>query len=438
MTNVMNFFKSTVFLIVLALSFVNFVAGQTVRFAEPRQEKLLNGMKLLVWNQPQAEKATVKLRIHSGAAFDPKDKMGVMALLADILFPTDDARSFFADELEGSLDITANYDYIQITATGKAAEIQAMLETLATAVTSPQITQENFALVKRARIEKVQALEKNPSYVADRAVAKRLFGDFPYGRSAEGTAESLAKIERADLLLARDRFFTGDNATLAVIGNIRPDFVYRATRQLFGGWKKAENKIPATFRLPDAPDTKEFAVELPNADKNSTRAAMVAAARSDKDFYATQVLTAILQKQFCLDNEETFGKSVYQPHLLRGVYIISKNSTNEKGAQSLPVSSGRCRLLAVKDGKFTYPAITQSDFEATKSALINNFQQKTQTLAELAELWLDVDTYRLTSVKDEMTKLNNVTLADVQRVADNLQKQPAVSVVVKKPITNQP
>ena len=58
-----------------------------------------------------------------------------------------------------------------------------------------------------------------------------------------------------------------------------------------------------------------------------------------------------------------------------------------------------------------------------------------QTLSEkttLAEFWLNVDTYQLISVKDEMSKLNNVTLADVQRVADNLRKQTAVSVVVKK------
>jgi zinc protease len=433
----MNFFKNTVIFAVLSLACAAFAAGQSARLPEPRQEKLLNGMKLLVWNEPRAEKATVKLRIHNGAAFDPKDKMGVMALLADILFPTDDAKSFFSEELEGSLDITANYDYLQITITSRSNEIQAILETLATAATNPQITQENFALVRDARMEKVRELEKNPSYVADRAVAQRLFGEFPYGRSIEGTTESLTKIDRADLLLARDRFLTADNATLAVVGNVRPDFVYRAARQLFGGWRKSERKIPATFRLPDAPDTKEFLVEFPGADKYFSRTAAVTAARNDKDFYATQILTRILQKQFCLNDDEKRSKSDYQPYLLRGVYLISQNTASRNDVESLPVSSGACQLLAVKDGRFSYPAITQGDFEAAKAAVVNDYRQKTQNLADLAEFWLDVDTYRLAPVKDEMAKLNNVTLADVQRAAENLRKQPTVKIIVKKPETNQ-
>ena len=430
----MNFFKTPVILVVLTLSLINLVAGQSTRFSEPRQEKLLNGMKLLIWNQPNAEKATIKLRIHSGAAFDPKDKMGVMALLGDILFPTDDTKSFFTEELDGSLDINTNYDYIQITITGKPDEIQAILETLATAVTNPQITQEYLDLVRNAQLEKVQKLEKTSSYIADRAVAKRLFGDFPYGKSPEGTTESLAKIDRADLLLARDRFFTADNSTLAVVGNVRPDFVYRAVRQLFGAWKKSENKIPATFRLPDAPDTKDFSIEVPDAEKSSFRAAVVVPSRTDKDFYAAQILTGIWQKQFCLNDEERFGKIGFQPYLLRGVYVISRNTVYGRQVQTAPAT---CQLLHLTNGTFNYPPVTQSDFEIVKAATINNYQRKTQSPVDLAELWLDVDTYRLTSHKDEMTKLNNVTFADVQRVAGNLQKQPAVSVTVKKSNTNQ-
>jgi predicted Zn-dependent peptidase len=420
-----NLFKTTVILVILTLVSLNFAAAQTVNFPAPQQEKLLNGLKLLTWNVPSADKVTVKIRIHSGAAFDPKDKMGTMALLGDILFPTAEAKAYFTEDLEGSLDITTNYDYLQITATGKTDEIQAILETLATVVTNPPIA-ENFATARDARLEKVKELEKNPAYIADRAVANRLFGDFPYGRSVEGTSASLTKIDKADLILARDRFFTADNATIAVVGNVRPDFVYRATRRLFGGCKKSDGKIPATFRLPDAPDTKEFMIEVADSDKFASRTAMSAAARSDKDFYATLILTRIWQKQFCLNNESNFGKSAYEPYLLRGAYVVSQNVVY--GKEELPMRSGNCQLLLIKDGKTVYPAITQNDFDAVKQTVTTEFQQKSP-----ADLWLDVDTYKLVSVKDEMTRLNNVTLADVQRVAQSLQKQPMVSVTIKKP-----
>lgn len=430
----MNFSKTAVFALFLLIFSVNSLFAQTIKLPEPRQEKLLNGMKLLVWNDPSAEKATVKLRINFGAAFDPKDKMGTMALLADILFPTEQAKEFFSEDLEGSLNVESNYDYIQLTATGKADEIQAMLETFANAVTNPQITKENFELVRNARAEKVKELEKNPSYIADRAAAHRLYGDFfPYGRSIEGTSESLKKIEIADLLQAEDRYFTADNAALAVIGKVNPDFVYRATRRLFGSWKKSESKIPATFRLPDAPDTKEFAIELPEVDQSALRFAMDVAARNDKDFFATRILTRILQKQFCLNSENNNVKAAYQPYLLRGFYIISQNVVSSK--EPAPFSSTNCPSVILIDGKFAYPKLTQNDFAAEKNALLLEYQQK--NTSDVADLWLDVDTYKLSSVKEELSRLNGVNFGDIQRVADKLQKEPVVSIVVRKPASAQ-
>jgi zinc protease len=431
--NIRNYFKTTIILVVLTLACIELTRAQTANFPAPREEKLLNGLKLLIWNEPASPKVTVKLRVHNGAAFDPKDKMGVMALLSDILFPSPEAKAFFTEDLEGSLDVASNYDYIQITATGKPEEIQAILETLATAVTNPQITNENFDAVRNARLEKVKELEKNPVYVADQAVAKKLFGDFPYGRSAEGTAASLAKIDKADLMFARDRFFTADNATLAVTGKVQPDFVYRATRRLFGAWKKSESKIPATFRLPEPPDTKELSIEMADIEKYPSRSAMNVAARNDKDFYPTQILTKIWETQFCYTDESKFGKAKYEPYLLRGVFVVSRNASFSNEATPPPAGTRNpCLFLARKNGTNVYPPITQSDFDQAKNRLISAFLQKTKSASDLAELWLDVDTFKLVSVKDEMSKLINVNLADVQRVAGNLQKQPIVSVSVKK------
>ena len=87
--------KFTISVLVL-FQFALICSAQTPKIAEPRQEKLLNGLKLLIWNAPDAEKVTIKLRIHSGSAFDPQGNEGVMALLGDALFPNEAQREFFA------------------------------------------------------------------------------------------------------------------------------------------------------------------------------------------------------------------------------------------------------------------------------------------------------------------------------------------------------
>lgn len=428
--NTKNYFNFFTLLALLLFLIGGNSFAQTAKLPNPQQEKLLNQMNVLIWNLPTAEKAIVKLRIHNGSAFDAQNKEGTMALLGDILFPNQAAKEFFQEDLGGSLEITSNYDYIQINATSNSDQLIKMLDTIANALIKLSIDKETTAKVVAARMEKVKELEKNPEYVADLVAAKRLYGDFPYGRSMMGTSESLAKIDFADLIFAQQRFLTADNATLAVISDTKSDLVYRAVRRFFGAWEKSDKKIPATFRQPDEPETKEISIEIPNAENDVRRLAMRVSSRSDKDFYATDVLTEIWRKEFCLNDESKFGKSSFEPHFLRGTYIIRVN----KLSNELPIMTRNpCSLVLQKDGKTVYPPISQTDFDQAKTKVVAKLNQQTLSISDLAELWLDVDTYKLVSVKDEIKKANNVTLADVQRVAENLQKQPMVSVIVKKP-----
>lgn len=421
----MNFLKKTAFSLILTLLAANFTFAQTV--AQPRQEKLLNGLKVLIWNEPKAEKVSLRLRIHNGSAFDPKDKMGTMALLTDILFPTEQTRNFFEEDLDGSLEITSNYDYIQINATAKAGDFLTILETIAAVVSNPPITQENFVKVRDARLKIIEEMQKNPAYVADQAVAKRLLGDFPYGRPQAGTPESLKLIERGDLIMAKEKFFVSDNATLTITGNVKPDFAYMASRRLFGAWKKADKLIPATFRQPDAPDSKDLILESNDKDKIELREAMRGLARNDKDFFASNVLVKIAGNR--LRKDIANGKPPqafirHEAHLLPGL-IVYGNSYLRSDLKVDPNEDWEVIRVSMLPTLFD-PKISADEFEKAGGEVLAEMNQKNQ-----ADFWLDIDTFKLVSVKDEIAKANNVTLSDVQKIAEKLARQPDVTIVLK-------
>jgi predicted Zn-dependent peptidase len=424
-------FKNFALLLLILFAAAIYSAAQAQNFPSPRENKLLNGTKLLVWNDAKADKVMVKIRVHSGSAFDPLGKEGVMQLLSDILFPTASTKEFFTEDLNGSFEIVTNYDYIQINASGDADKFLTILETLAPVVTNPTINKEMTEKVRAALLARVQELEKNPSYVADQAAAKRLLGNFPYGRPQLGSSESLAKIDFADLLTAEQRFFTADNATIAISGNVNTDFALRATKRLFGGWLKSDKKVPATFAQPDAPSITQVKVEMPNIEKTYTATAIDTVGRSDKDFWATQTLSKIWKQKYCFNSETSrSGELKYEPHLLRGIYFIRKNETP---SETLPAAGGSCAVFGLNvDGKTGLVPISQSDVDAVKQSLLADLQQKTQTPVSLTDLWLDTETYKLVSLKDELQKINSMTLSDVQRVEEKLRKQPAVTVSLTK------
>ncbi len=370
----------------------------------PRQEKLLNGLKVLMWSDPSASDVKVSIRVHSGAAFDPQAKEGVMQLLADNIFPSAASRSYFADDLGGNLEVITNYDYIQINASARPGEFVTLVQTLAQAVSNPTIDKETTAALKKALSEKLGLLERDSVYVADQAAVRRLFGTFPYGRPQMGSVETLTHIDFADLQFARDRFLCADNATVAISGNFNSDLGFRAARRYFGAWLKSDKRVPFTFRQPDNPDTRPIEVNLAGASPR-TSFVLRGLAKNDPDYAASLILEKVLRERI---EKIAAGSSVSNSaRVLPGVVVI-----NVPGAVPFPFSSISDRVSETEFNK------VRADVAAEVSRI------------SLVDEWLDMDTYKTTLVVDAQT-VQKLTLADVQRVADRLAKNPIVSVVLR-------
>jgi zinc protease len=390
----------------------------------PKQEKLLNELKLFMWSDTKADKVNVRLRIHSGSAFDPQGREGVMQLLADNFFPNPATREFFVEDLGGSLDVVTNYDYIQINASSKPEGFLQMLETIATAVSNPAIDKETTIKLRAALLARVKALESDPSYVADQAVSKRLFGTFPYGRPQLGTSQSIQKIDFADLLDAKQRFLTADNATIAITGNFDRDQAYRAVRRYFGQWLKSDKKVPSAFKQPDDPPVGQLTIPSPAANISALRFAIRGSARGAKDFAASKVVTTILEQRIKIMVPSGQSSSVFvndEAYLLPGIIkiglggvaVIAPNNNGDKVAMYDVVAKPRSQ------------PITQSEFDAARSLNAAAWRAR-----PIEQLWLDADTYRIKSVDADAAIFDSLTLADAQAFLEKIQKLSVAMVLL--------
>ncbi|HEV8592006.1 MAG TPA: pitrilysin family protein [Pyrinomonadaceae bacterium] len=423
----------------LLLAFAALV-GSAVAQKAPRQEKLLNGLKILMWSEPAADKVSVKIRVHSGSAFDPQGKEGLMYLLAQNFFPNEPSREFFSEDLGGNLEIISNYDYIQINATSNPASMLQMLDTLAQVVTNPTIDKETTDSIKAALAAKLDALEKDPAYVADQAVAKRLFGKFPYGRPQMGTKESISKIDFADLRFAKDRFFGADNATIAISGNFNSDLAFKATRRYFGAWLKSDKRVPSTFEQPGEPDTKLAGVTIPDGNGDSqVRYALRGLGRSDRNYFAGEIVAKILNSRLkgFLPSARTGNSFVRnEARILPGIVVFGYSS-GPAPIMAAPVSSSGTgsRPAGLPDNVASLllsGTISNEEYSAAKSEVSSEFNAKA-----VADRWLDVDTYKLTAIEEAEKNLDPITLSDVQRVENELAKRPVVIISVMAN-TNKP
>ena len=418
-TMVVRFFSKRIAALILAGLMIMPMAAAA---QQPKKEVLLNGLKVLMFPNTGSDRVVVRIRVHSGSAFDPLGKEGVMQMLASNFFPTDAAKEYFKDELGGSLDITANYDYIEVDASAKADSLIPMLETLSGGVVNPLIDKGTTQSLKAAQLAKVKQLSSDLNSVADQAAAARLFGTFPYGRPLFGSEESVKKIDFADLLDARQRFLTADNATLTLSGNFQTDRALQAVKRYFGGWTKADKKVPATFRQPEPPVAGVLTVSSPVSDRFAARVAIRGAARSSADMPAAAIYGRILESRLKSRLPTALAPSVFvrnESDLLPGSIVIGlSGTTNDAGA-----GNGKVKLNEILPPVLNDP-VTDAEFNSARDAAAAAWNKRSPE-----DLWLDKDTYNLGDQANDKV-FESVTAAKVRDFAAWLAREPMATILV--------
>lgn len=398
----------------------SFTLAQT---PEPQREQLLNGLRLLIVSRSGDPQVWMKLRVHTGAAFDLAKREGTTTLLADALFPDPSTPQYVREELGGQLDVRTTYDSIDITLSGKASEFDRLVELLRNAFLQMRLAPEDVQRLKAARLKAATDSSALPAQVAERAVRARLFGAHPYARPIEGTTDSLARVERADLMFARERFLSPNNATLVLVGGIDEARAMRTFRQFLGAWHKSDSIPPATFRQPDAPDPRALIVAVAGARDAIVRIAARGVARADKDRAAATLLTTIARERWLAalkPVKATNATVVSESHALDGVFELG--ATVEPSSASSAVEAARAVLRSLASSPPSTAELERAKREASSPTHPANQYP-------FADVWLDSITYSYDASSDARA-INNVTPADVQRVAARMFGDAKLATVV--------
>lgn len=391
-------------------------------FGEPVREQLLNGLTILFFQRSGDPNVLMKLRIRSGAAFDLAGKGGTMALLGDVLFPDPATREYVTEQLGGRLEVATNYDGIDITISGKASELERMVDLLRIALVTPQLTTENVARVREARLNQLSDQPISAVEIADQVIAARLFGNFPYGHPAAGTVETVSKVDRADLLSARDRFLYADNATIVVIGGVEQTRLRRTLRQLLGPWQKGDRVVPATFRQPTAPDNKVLLVHQPGATSAEIRLAVLGLARSDRDADAASILALIIRERWQTASTLSAAFVRHNAHVLPGSFVLGASVPTAAAATAVSAAQQTVKSLA-QNGP------TVAELDRARSFMLANMSSQASQPESIATLWLDLETFKLAPLNVQTRSIQNLTVQDVQRVAARLFKDDAQAAI---------
>lgn len=121
---------------------------------------------------------------------------------------------------------------------------------LAQALTQPRFAPDAIERVRGQVQAIIRSEDNDPQALAGREMARLAWGEHPYGSPVSGTADSVARLTRADLVEAKNRVLARDRVVVGAAGDITPDQLGALLDQILGGLPEAGTApLPAPAEL---------------------------------------------------------------------------------------------------------------------------------------------------------------------------------------------
>ena len=388
--------------------------------------QLANGLKIIIVEQHELPLADMLLQIRTGGEADPAGRPGTAALTSGMLMEGTTSRTALQiDDQQAYLGVSvgagSGWEQSTVSLHSPTAQLDSSMALLADVALHPAFPAADLERVRKARLTALQQQRDRGPTIADRAYAAALYGsDNPYGRPLAGTELSIAALMRDDLVKFYSTFYRPNNATLLVVGDVKPDDVERRAQALFGSWTRGDVPSVTTANAPRATTTTLVIVDKPGAAQSSFRLGGIGAARSTKDYFALQVMNTMLGG--------TFSSRLNQNLREKHGYTYGANSSFSYRRSAGPftasaeVSAGKTDSALVefmKELKAIRDTVSSAELERAKRFLQLSLPQGFETTRGIAGQLLPLVTYDipLDFYNTAVQQIGAVTQSDVQRVA---------------------
>ncbi|MGL4648389.1 MAG: M16 family metallopeptidase [Caldilineaceae bacterium] len=256
-----------------------------------------NGLAMLARPNRAAPVVVLEGMLAVPATLDLDGRTGLSSFTANLL--TRGSERFSYDEVNeaiesvgASLSISADSEGLTFGITCLSEDFGALVQVLADALRRPRFDADQFALVRRQKLVRLQERDQEPSAVAALRFYERLYGGHPLGQAVSGYTETVSRIQRDDLVEFHRTWYGPAGGAIALSGDIEPDRALGLLSDAFGDWAPAI-ALPVS---PPPPATVPSRLHVPMADKVQSEIVLgvCAVPRLHPDFSAMRVANTVL------------------------------------------------------------------------------------------------------------------------------------------------
>ncbi len=416
--------------------------GPNPTFALPPIEKikLSNGLNVWIVRQSELPIVSMNLVMRSGGTLDPEDRSGVASMTSTLLNQGTKTRSAIdianqQQSLGVFINAGATWDSSNVSMQTLTKNLDQALELYSDVVVNPAFPDAELESTRRRALGAIFQRKSNPTAVSDVVYNKVLYGNQPYGRQLNGDEKSVKAMTRDDLVNFYEANYRPNNGTLVVVGDVDGKTLKPKLEKAFGGWKGGDVTL---MNAPNAAMMGKpgiYLVDKPNAAQSSVSIGQVGVDRSNPDFYSLQIMNSILGGggSARLFNNLRENKGYTYGAYSRFVYRRGAGPFSASAeVQTAVTKESIVEFMKELNGIRGSIPVTQTELENNKQGLIRRYPSGFETVGQISGQLTNLIIYDLpdTYFNDYISKINAVTLADVNRVANKYLDPSKMSIVI--------
>jgi zinc protease len=284
---------------------------------------------------------------------------------------------------------------------------------------------------ERGAIEQEVATDiSSPAYKLYERLRRIMFEGTPYAHDALGTRASFDRTHASDLKSFYDSWYAPNNAVLVIVGNVELEPTMKTVRELFGDIRSKTLPARPTWHLRPV-KAQHFQVDT-DRPEGMQMIAMRTPGLDSPDFPAFEVLADVLSShRFALYGLVAEGKALdaeFSLDPMQRAGLAYTSVSFPAGVDPAGLENDVRAILKQVASRGVPPELVDAAKQQERSEA--EFQKN--SIAGAASIWAEaIALYGLDSPEDDLKRIEQVSVADVDRVARKyLDLDRAVSAVM--------
>ena len=274
-------------------------APKEFHFPQAATKTLANGLRVFVVTDHSEPAVAARLVMMSaGTVKDPRGMPGVAQMTANMLTQGTGKRTAkevaeAIDFIGGSLEASAGADATDVSLGVVKKDLATGLDLMSDVVLHPAFRAEELDRQRQQLLSNLTVQYSDPDFLASAAFSRIVYGNSPYGWPAEGTPDTIKKLDPQTLTKFHDANYAPNQALLAFAGDITPEEAFAAAEKYFGSWPKLD------VASVEAPAPENFTgmhiwlIDKPDAVQTQIRAGKLGIRRGDPNYIPVAVMNRI-------------------------------------------------------------------------------------------------------------------------------------------------